>query len=99
MHVKKQYFENSLTLQYNYKSEIDITKPNLLAETNKCEIKPILILPKSQVKKTKNRRKTTKTVRRHSSVELYSSNIPLVPAVVCSYKYLQNGNNGDESSC
>lgn len=97
VHLKKQYFENRLRLQYNHKSEIDITKPNLLAEQSKFETKQILILPKPQVKKTKNHPK----MRRHSSVELYSSDIPVFPAVVQSYRYQcrQNGDVGGESSC
>lgn len=69
----------------------------MLAEQNKYETKQILILPKPQVKKTKNHQNT---FRRHSSVELYVREIPVFPAVVCSYRYQcrQNGDKGDESS-
>lgn len=98
VHLKKEYFENRLRLQYNHKSEIDITKPNLLAERNKNDNeKQIFILPKPQVKKLKNRQK----MRRHSSVELYSSDIPVFPAVVHSYRYecTRNGDEGGESYC
>lgn len=97
VHLKKEYFENRLRLQYNHKSEIDITKPNLLAEQSKYDTKQILILPKPEAKKMKNHQK----MRRHSSVELYSSDIPVFPAVVCSYRYecRRNEDNGEESTC
>lgn len=98
VHLQKEYFENRLRLQYIHKSDIDITKPNLLAEQRNCGAgKQIFIVPKQQVKETKNHQK----MRRHSSVELYTSDIPVFPVVVQSYRYQgrSNDNCGEESNC
>ncbi|KAJ6649836.1 hypothetical protein Bhyg_05077 [Pseudolycoriella hygida] len=95
VHLKKQYFEKRLRLQHNHKSEIDITKPNFLTDRATCDAKQIFILPKPQVKKMKNQQREP---RRHSSVELYSSDIPVYPVVLHSYRY-QFQHNGEETDC